>query len=82
MISKKYSKMSKLWQISIIITIIYNKKDIVISAGITFDKTLFHQLIFLIKDGDIVFVIVPAIVFMTNLIYVLSFIKGFKCQLV
>ena len=45
---------------------IYNKKDIIISADTSFDKSLSYQLIPLIKDGVIVFIVLLIIMLMTD----------------
>lgn len=39
-IKEKVDIMSKYWQVSIMIDMIHNKKDVIISAGTRFDKSL------------------------------------------
>lgn len=45
---------------------VHNKKDIINLAGIGFDKSLFYQLISLIRDGAIVFMVLPIITLITD----------------
>lgn len=54
------------WQVSIILYIIYKKKDIIISASTGSGKSLLYQLIPLIKKGAIIFIDLPTIVLMTK----------------
>lgn len=58
--------MPKYWQVNAMIDMIYNKKDIIILAGIRFNKSLPYQLILLIKDGAIVLIVLPNIALMTD----------------
>ena len=58
--------MPKPWQVSAMINIIYNKKDIVISTYTDSSKSLSYQLISPIKDGVIVLIVLPTIALMTN----------------
>ena len=60
-ITKKFGIIPKSWQVSVMINMIHNKKDIVISTGIGSGKSLFYQLIFFIKDGAIVLIVLPTI---------------------
>lgn len=66
MIKEKVDIMPKLWQVNVIIDTIYKKKDIVISASTRSGKSLPYQLISLMKEGAIVFVVLPTIVLIIN----------------
>ena len=79
MIKKKVDIMSKLWQVNAMIDMVYKKKDIVISASTRFGKNLPYQLIPLIKEGAIVFVVLPTIILMTDQVYLL--VITFYCKL-
>lgn len=57
---------------------IYNKKDVVILACSRFDKSLFYQLISLIKDKVIILIVLPTIALMTNQIYLPIIIFYYK----
>lgn len=48
------------------INTIYKKKDVIISASTRFSKNLLYQLIFLIKEGAIVLVVLPTIALITK----------------
>lgn len=66
MLKEKVGIIPKSWQVSAIIEMIYNKKDIVISDSTSSSKNLFYQLISLIKDGAIVLVVLSTITLMTD----------------
>ena len=69
MIKEKVGIMLKPWQVSAMIDLIHNKKDIVISAGIRSDKSLLYQCISFIKYGAIVLIVLPTITLMTVQVY-------------
>lgn len=70
--------MLKPWQVSAMINMIYNKKDIVISADTRFDNSLLYQLISLIRDKVIVLVVSPTIALMTDQVYLPVIIFYYK----
>ncbi len=61
------------------IDMLYKKKDVVISAGIGSGKNLPYQLILFIKEGAIVFMILPTITLMTDQVCLL--VINFYCKL-
>lgn len=79
MIKKKVDIIFKPWQISTIINIVYKKKDAVISAGTRCNKSLSYQLIHLIREKAIIFVVLPNIALVIN--QVCLFIITFYCKL-
>lgn len=65
-IKKKNDIILKLWQVNVIVDIMYNKKDIVILTSTRFDKIPLYQLIFFIKDRVILLMVLPTIAFMSD----------------
>lgn len=65
-IKEKAKVTPKPWQVSVMVNVIYNKKDVVVSAGTGSGKSLPYQLIPLIKIGAIVLVISPTIALMND----------------
>lgn len=65
-IREKVDLMPKPWQIDVMINTIYEKKDIVVSAGTGSGKSLPYTLISLIKPSAIVLVLSPTIALMTD----------------
>ena len=65
-VKKHTNFMLKPWQVSIIGNIIYEKKDIVVSANIGSDKSLPYQLLLFIKKDVIVLVILLTIALMAD----------------
>lgn len=51
------------------INIIYKKKEVVISAGIGFDKNLLYQLIPFIREKAIILLVLSIIIHMTDQVY-------------
>lgn len=58
--------MFKPWQVNAIIDIVYKKKNVVILAGIRSSKSLPYQLILLIREKVIVFMVLPTILLITD----------------
>lgn len=58
--------MPKPWQVSAIIATVHRNKDVVISAGTGSGESLPYQLIPLIREGAIVFVVLPTIALMAD----------------
>lgn len=66
MIKEKDGIIHKSWQVSAIIYMIYNKKDVDISVGTGSSKSLSYQLISFIEDEAIVLVVLQTIALMTD----------------
>ena len=65
-IKEKTGIISKPWQVSVMLDIVYTNKNVVMSAGTGSGKSLPYQLIFLINIDAIVLVILPKIALMSN----------------
>ena len=63
-IREKTGIVPKSWQISVMLDVVYTRKDVVVSAGTGSGKSLPYQLIPFIKEDAIVLVILPTIALM------------------